>query len=168
MKTNRSRDSRCKSLTTKQRGLVRALSAGKSVTQAALEAGYSAKNPGQSGWQALQNVQRKMSELLDEHGLTDEVLIEKHLKPLLKASESKFFHVRGRIRATRRVPCLNTRIKALDMAFRLKGSYAAATEGKRSENHVRVIVVDVPRPPRRTTDAGSNISEVASAVVEPR
>jgi hypothetical protein len=136
-----------KKLTTKERGLVRELSNGKTLTTAARDAGYSGKNPGQSGWQALHNIQRKMSEILDSQGLTDELLIEKHLKPLLRATETKFFQAEGRVTDTRRVPSLRTRVKALDMAFRLKGSFPAQSENKPEENYVRVIVLNSPRPP---------------------
>jgi integrase len=55
-----------------------------------------------------------MSEILDSQGLTYEVLIEKHLKPLLKATETKFFQAKGRVTDTRRVPELRARAKALD------------------------------------------------------
>ena len=88
---------RSKNLTNKERALVRSLANGTSLTQAALDAGYSSKNPGQSGWQALQNIRLKMPELLDEYDLTDEALIEKHLKPLLNATETKFFQLNGRV-----------------------------------------------------------------------
>ena len=47
---------------------MRGLSSGKTLTKAARDAGYSGKNPGQSGWQALQNIQRKMPEMLDSAG----------------------------------------------------------------------------------------------------
>ena len=81
-----------KRLTYKEQAFVRNLVNGKSLTQSALDAGYSDKHPGQSGWQALKNIQLKMPELFDRYGLTDEALIEKHLKPLLFARETKFFH----------------------------------------------------------------------------
>jgi len=135
-----------KRLTTKERGLVRGLSSGKTLTRAARDAGYRGKNPGQSGWQALRNIQRKMSEILDSQGLTDEVLIEKHLKPLLRSTETKFFQAEGRVTDIRRVPALHTRVKALDMAFRLKGSFPVPSENRTAENYVQVIVVNSPRP----------------------
>jgi hypothetical protein len=141
-----------KKLTSKERGLVRALSGGKSLTDAAVDAGYSGKNPGQSGWQALHNIQRKMSEILDSHGLTDEVLIEKHLKPLLRATETKFFQFEGEVTDTRRVPALRARAKALDMAFRLKGKYPTLSQAEATENFVRVIVVNSPRPSLPSSD----------------
>src|SRR5882762_10891409 len=64
-------------LTHKERAFVRNLVDGKNLIQSAL--------PGQSGWQALQNIRLKPPELLDEHGLSEKALIEKHLKPLLLA-----------------------------------------------------------------------------------
>jgi phage terminase small subunit len=53
-----------KGLTHKEQVLVRNLANGKNISQSALAAGYSAKHPGQSGWQALQNIRLKMPELL--------------------------------------------------------------------------------------------------------
>src|SRR3954471_2230637 len=91
-------------LTHKEQAFVQNLTAGKSLTESALAAGYSGKHPGQSGWQALKNIQLKMPELFDRYGLTDEALIEKHLKPLLSATETKFVHVKGKITDTLRVP----------------------------------------------------------------
>jgi hypothetical protein len=127
-------------LTNKERTLVRSLATGKSLTQAALDAGYSSKNPGQSGWQALQNIRLKMPDLLDRHGLTDNALIEKHLKPLLRATETKFFQSKGNVTETRRVPAHRVRINALDTAFRLKGSYKAPADEPGESELVQVIV----------------------------
>jgi phage terminase small subunit len=86
---------RPKQLTNKERAFVRSLAQGRSLTDAALAAGYSSKNPGQSGWQALENIRHKVPELLDRHGPTDEALIEKHLKPLLNATENEVLPTQG-------------------------------------------------------------------------
>ena len=78
-------------LTQKQRALVRNLAEGRNLTQSALAAGYSGKCPGQACWQALESIRLKLPELLDQHGLTDQALIEKHLKRLLGANENEAF-----------------------------------------------------------------------------
>jgi hypothetical protein len=135
-----------KPLTNRERAFVRSLANGNSVTRAALDAGYSAKNPGQSGWQALANIRHKVPELLNQHGLTDQALIEKHLKPLLNATEVKHFQHNGEVTDSRRVPDNATRLKALDMAFRLHGSYASRTKEEAEKKAVQVIVADQPRP----------------------
>jgi hypothetical protein len=131
---------RQKGLTPKERALVRNLANGKNLTQSALAAGYSRKCPGQSGWQALQNIRLKLPDLLDKHGLTDNALIEKHLKPLLGATETMFFQSKGNVTETRRVPAHRVRINALDMAFRLKGSYKAPADEPGESEFVQVIV----------------------------
>jgi hypothetical protein len=88
----------------------------------------------------------------DQHGLTDEALIEKHLKPLLQAKETKFFQHKGRVTDSRQVPAHGIRLNALDMAFRLRGSYAAPLAEDRDKGTVQVIVLDVPRPQNRLSD----------------
>jgi hypothetical protein len=62
-----------------------------------------------------------MPELLDEFGLTEDALIEKHLVPLLSATITKFFRYKGKVIESRRIPDHETRLRALDMAFRLMG-----------------------------------------------
>jgi hypothetical protein len=61
----------------RQQKFVKALAEGKTLTQAAKEANYSSKNPGQSGYQALAQLCGRVPELLERHGLGEEVLIEK-------------------------------------------------------------------------------------------
>jgi hypothetical protein len=156
-----------KQLTNKERALVRALLGGSGLTQAALDAGYSSKNPGQSGWQALQNIHLKLPELLDRHGLSDEALIEKHLNPLLNATEIKYFQYNGEVTDSRRVPDHATRLKALDMAFRLKGSYSVPIVEDTKPKTVQVIVVDVPRPQNRLRDTNPENPPPASGKEHP-
>ena len=109
-----------KRLTHKERELVRSLISGMSLTRSALAAGYSEKNPGQSGWQALQNIRRKMPEVFAQSGLTDDVLIEKHLIPALEAQDTIFAQKDGRITDQKSVVAWDARLKALVIAFRLR------------------------------------------------
>lgn len=131
-------------LTGKQRDLVEGLAAGKTQRQAALDAGYSEKNPDQSAYQAVKALGERCREVMDRLGLTDEHLIQKHLVPLLEARETKFFAFRRTVREKvrgkskrkktivkivqvieeREVEALGTRSIALDMAFKLRGDYA--------------------------------------------
>jgi hypothetical protein len=144
-------------LTHKERALVRNLAEGRNLTQSALAAGYSGKCPGQAGWQAFQNIRRKLPELLDERGLSDEALIEKHLKPLLCATETRLFQHKGKVTDSRRVPAHAIRLNALDMAFRLMGSYAAPANVNTETKSVQVIVLDVPRPQNRHRDSSADV-----------
>jgi hypothetical protein len=136
---------RKKKLTRKQKILVSALAAGSDRATAEQLAGYSTKHPGQSAYQALKYLANSFPELLDKHGLTDSVLIEKHLKPLLKATRKKHWAHNGKVKSARTYKDNDTRIAALEMAFRLKGSFAPLKT--QTENRsVDVIVVDIPRP----------------------
>ena len=111
-------------LTPQQVLLIRNIVKGMTLGEAAVNAGYSENNPGQSGWQALQQIKDKMPAILDRHGLTDDALIEKYLRPALEAQETEFAKFEGKITDRVDVIAWEPRLKALDMAFSLKGSYA--------------------------------------------
>lgn len=142
-------------LSRKEQTLVKELAKGKgTITQgeAAVIAGYSPKNPGQSAHQALESIRSKMPEVLDRHGLTDDVLIEKHLIPLLGAKITKHFAHHGKVKDKREYADHDTRRQTLDMAFKLKGSYAPKTdeEARISQQFMgpTVLILDIPRPKR--------------------
>lgn len=59
-----------KNLTLRESALLERIRAGKTITEAAREVGYSAKWPGQAGSQAFKNIQKKRPEILDELGMT--------------------------------------------------------------------------------------------------
>jgi hypothetical protein len=98
---------------------------------------------------------------LDKHGLTDSVLIEKHLKPLLKAKRVKHWAHNGKVRDSRHYADDDARIAALDMTFRLKGTYAP-TKSEAKSAHVDAIVVDIPRPIYTPDDEVEIVGPVAS------
>ena len=127
-------------LSHQQRALVKNLIKGMTITDAALAAGYSEKCPGQAGHQALEAIKRKMPDILDNHGLTDETLIEKYLKPALEATETEFAKFEGKITDQCEVVAWSPRLTALDMAFNLKGNYAPKDDN-RPELNVGVKVV---------------------------
>jgi len=136
----RKREGRDKpSLTPKRVKLIKNLKKGMTITDAARDAGYSVKAPGQAGWHALQAIQQRMPEVLDRAGLTDEALVEKHLKPLLNATETKFFAFQGEVHETRTVPALSIRKDALDLTFRLKGSYAPIEQQLQHIHEITVL-----------------------------
>jgi hypothetical protein len=63
-----------KPLNPRQQKFVKTLAKGASLTDAAIEAGYSSRNPGQSGFQALQQIRGRVPDLLEIHGLGEEIL----------------------------------------------------------------------------------------------
>ena len=64
-KKTRKRERTVKNLTRREGGLLDGIRAGKTISDAAREAGYSTKWPGQAGSQAFKNIQRKMPKILD-------------------------------------------------------------------------------------------------------
>lgn len=137
----------------RQRKFVQALANGaNSLGQAAIEAGYSDKNPRQTGSQVLKGIQAKMSDILDRHGLTDDVLIDKYLRPLLSANIVRAFAPQGKVIYSKKMADNDTRRQTLDMAFKLKGAYSPKTEEEaRLTQHFTgptVIVLDIARPNR--------------------
>jgi len=106
----------------RQQKFVKELAKGKSLAQAAREAGYSDKNANQSGYQGLAQLRGRVPKLLERHGLGEEVLIQKYLLPLLEAEETKFFKD-GAKRIN--VEALAIRHAALRTAFELHCSYAS-------------------------------------------
>jgi terminase small subunit-like protein len=138
-----------KNLSSRQHAFLKAYAKGKTLKQAAIEAGYSKKNADQSGYQALKAIKGRAADLMDEIGLTDQFLIENYLVPLLEAKETKFFNEgKRRINAA----ALGIRHTALDTAFKLRGSYAPRDPAEAAQFGIKVVVVDIPRPPRNTID----------------
>lgn len=145
------------SLNPRQATLVKELAKGKTIKQAGIAAGYSPNHARQGAHQALEGIRAKMPEVLDRHGLTDDVLIDKYLLPLLSAKITKHFAHQGRVVHKRDYSDNDTRRQTLDMTFKLKGSYAPKTE---EEAHISqqfmgptVIVLDLPRPKRPDTQS---------------
>ncbi len=101
------------------------------------------KRPDQSGYQALAQLRGRVPELLERHGVGEEVLIEKYLVPLLEAHETKFFKD-GSKRIN--VEALGIRHAALRTAFELHGSYAPRDPKEAAQYAVKIIRVDIPRP----------------------
>ena len=146
---------RNRELSTRQTMYVEARLEGQSKTDAAITAGYSGKNAGQSGYQVEKAIAGRMRELMDDVGLTGRLLIEKHLIPLLDATETKFFpwrkvtkHKTEQIIDEREVAALGTQIQALDMAFRLRGDYAPKQIDTEPDVSDEVTVINIGGIPR--------------------
>ena len=128
----------------RQQNFVRELAKGNTLTQAAKNAGYSQKYAGEAGYQALAQLRGRVPELLERPGLGEEVLIQKNLLPLLEAEETKF----SKDGAKRiNVEALTILHAALRTAFELHGSYAPRDPKEAAQYGVRIIRVDIPRPP---------------------
>ncbi len=134
-----------KQLSPRQLKLIKERAKGKSYAQAAIAAGYPAKNARQSGYQAMQQIRGRVPDLMDKHGLTEDTLIDKYLRPLLEAEETKFFN-EGKKRIN--VAALGIRLGALRELFLLHGSYAPRDPKEAAQFGVKVVVMDLPRPPR--------------------
>jgi hypothetical protein len=139
-------------LTLRQRTLAKKLLSGVPPAKAAIQAGYSAKNPDQSAHQAIAGLQEKMPELMDKVGLTDEKLLRQYLVPLLNAKETKFAQFEGEFTDRKDVIAWGPRERGLDMAFKLKGRYAKS-EDEGPRHGVSVIIVDIARPSRPAIEA---------------
>ena len=150
-----------KKLTQKQRRLVENMAKGMPQGQAAIEAGYAPKYACQAAYQVLESIRKLMPEVLDRMGLTDEALIEKQLRPLLEATETKFFPYQKTIRRkidgrkctekvqvieTREVVAWKPRLRGLDMAFKLKGSYPPRRRESPPDENFQFGVVDASHP----------------------
>jgi hypothetical protein len=71
------------------------------------------------------------------------------------AKLTKFFQHGGKVTGKRIVADNDTRLRALDMALRLRGSFAAANPKLTEAMGVKVIILDVPRPKRTVPIATS-------------
>lgn len=76
-------------LTLKQSRFAKALTEQRTKKEAALLAGYSPLNPSQAAYQALKGIKKVTPEVMDEVGLSVKTLIQRHLVPMLNATEVK-------------------------------------------------------------------------------
>jgi len=87
-----------------------------------------------------------MPHLMDEMGLTDDSLIGDYLVPLLNATQVKAFNHEGKVIYSKPLKALDIRLRALEQAFKLKGSYAPVQD-QQSYTGIQVILMDkIPRP----------------------
>ena len=154
-------EKKTRKLTSKQAKLVEGIIAGKTVAQAARDAGYSENKPenaGQSGYQAIKQLGDRVRNVMDEAGFTLEHLIDKDLRLVLEAKETKFFPFRtgGKTPGERIVQVidrievvnLSTKATGLDIAFRLRGDYAPKqidTDPAPVSGELKVYLGNIPR-----------------------
>ena len=136
--------------TPRQMKLVEERAKGKSYSEAAIAAGYSGKNALQSGYQAMQQLRGRVPDLLDRHGLSEEVLIDKYLRPLLTAKETIFFQKDGKVKRQVNVAALGIRLSSLRTAFELHGGHAPKDLKEAAQYGVKMRIGS-SRSPRRST-----------------
>ncbi len=146
-KSGKKRHKRRTQNTPRQNIFVKELAKGSTLTDAAIAANYSPKNPGQSGYQALKNLRWRGSDLLARHELDEDILIEKHLKPKLTKKKTVFFQHEGKVTDQREVDALETQNWALDAALKIHGTYAPTIYDNKGAAGPNVqIIVDLPGP----------------------
>jgi phage terminase small subunit len=140
-------------LTQRERLLLKALATGATYAEAAKAAGYSERTLRQSGFQAVQRIKAKLPDILDAKGLTDELIVDKYLRPGLEAMETEFGKFNGKITDSIDVIAWGPRLTALDMLFRLKGSYAPKEITGAGGESIRVLVehIGTGNPPSAQT-----------------
>jgi hypothetical protein len=136
-----------KELSPRQMKLIKARAEGKTYAQAAIEAGYPAKNAAQSGYQALSQIRGRVQDLLDKAGLDERTTIEKYLKPALEATETIYAQSKGKFTDKREVIAWGPRLTALKEAFLLQGSYAPRDPREAAQYGVKIIIADIQGPP---------------------
>jgi len=77
--------------------------------------------------------------ILETHGLSDEELVAKYLKPLLSATQRQFFAHEGIVKDERTTKDNRTRKEALDMVLRIKGAYPKEADRGNSIGTVNIV-----------------------------
>lgn len=119
------------------------------------------KNARHSGEERLRSMRVRAKDLLDKADLGEKILIENYLRPLLGATEVKVFNDKENgIVYSKPLEALDVRTRALDMAFKLHGSYVAEKEiAAPVLNQITVIIDDVSRETTRTIAAETAATE---------
>jgi hypothetical protein len=142
-----------RSLTRRERKFLKHRAAGLTLEKAAIAAGYSPKSAAQAGDQAMQRIQIKAPELFARHELDDDSYIEKHVKPLLFATEVKVFNYNGKLIYSKPLAALAIRARVVELIAELKGMKVKEQETPR--NPIKVVMIDAahrpPRPPSAPT-----------------
>ena len=133
-------------LTLLQTRLLEELPTARTVGEAAVKAGYSGKNPDQTGYQALKSLRGRVPEILDRLGLDEETVIQKHLAPKLQAKMVHYFQKDGEVTEVQLSENLDIQMQAIHRIFQLHGSYAPKDPKEAAQYGVKIIKIDIPRP----------------------
>jgi hypothetical protein len=151
--------------TVRQAKLVKELVTSKTVTEAAVKAGFAPKHARQGAHQAMKAIRGRVPDMMDRLGLSEEKIIDKYLRRNLEKKKTVFVREEkvvsvGTGRAKREVvrhivkkhvlDDNQIQLQAMDKAFLLHGSYAPRDPKEAAQFGVKVIVQNirgVPRPP---------------------
>jgi hypothetical protein len=95
---------------------------------------------------ALEALRSKMLELMDEAGLTAQVIIEKYLAPKLYAKTTKLAIDDGKFTDFVDLEDHGTQMQAIDTMLKMHGAYAPKDPKEAAQFGVKVVIIDVPRP----------------------
>jgi hypothetical protein len=109
-------------LTLKQAKLVQELPKSNSMAEAGAKAGYACR---QSAHEAFKAVIERSPDVLQRLGLTHDYVLDKCLRPLLEAKETKFFQKDGIVMQERDVEANDIRIRAIELWGKLMGAFTA-------------------------------------------
>lgn len=135
-------------LTLKQSRFAKAFMKTRSLKEAALAAGYSQKNPSQSGQQALDTLKEKAPDVMARLGLTMEAIIQNHLTPLLTSTEVRLSQHEGEFTDSVELANDGIRLGATRTALELLNAFPPKDPALAAQVGVQVIVLDVVRPDR--------------------
>jgi hypothetical protein len=119
--TEKSNGKKKPKLTVRQARLLKALPTSKTVAEAGAKAGFACR---QSTNRALKDMAERGPEVLERLGLTYEAVVDKYLRPLLVATETKFFQNQGVVMQREEVEALDIRLRAIDVWAKLFGAYS--------------------------------------------
>ncbi len=143
----RTKRTRTKRLTRRERSLFAGVASGLTITEAAVRAGYTKKCPAQAGSPALKNISEKLPDLFELHGLSDDQFIEKHLLPALNATEVKILLHRGKIRYSKPLIAWGPRVRIIELIARMKG--LIAKERDTALPGFKVVLINAQHRPAR-------------------
>jgi hypothetical protein len=115
----------------------------KTIASAGQAAGY--RGPG--AYRALKNLRETISEIMDQ-AVSDAYVVQNCLRPLLHATQVKLGQYKGKFKDSVEVADNDARLRALDIALRIKGKYAPPAVEQPDKHTVKVLVLDCPRPKR--------------------
>jgi hypothetical protein len=127
-----------------------ALAKGKTLKEAGLEAGYSALNPAQSAFQAVEQLRKNETaiDIMHRLGLGTESLIEKHIKPLLAAEMVRGYVIKNKL-VERTYIDNRIRLGATSLCADILGIKIAEQENDGTKR-IRAVVLDLShRPPQQ-------------------
>jgi hypothetical protein len=119
--TEKSNGKKKAKLTVRQSRLLKAIPHSKTLSEAGAKAGFSCR---QSAHESFQAIAEKAPEVLQRLGLTTEYVLDKYLRPLLEAKETKFFQNQGIVMQEKEVDALDIRLRAIDTWAKLAGAYS--------------------------------------------